>query len=171
MRRCTGCADCTLNVTLLAVGRLRPELRSACDDYLRRLGRFFDVHEIEVREAARAPTRAVQQAEEGRRLLERLPARARLVALARSGRGWTSEELAGRVKLWQEESRPLALVLGGSTGLDAVVLGRAEERWSLGPLTLPHELARVVVVEQLYRAATILRGTPYHKGAPAGPDG
>jgi 23S rRNA (pseudouridine1915-N3)-methyltransferase len=146
-------------------------LRSACDDYLRRLGRFFDVHEVEVREAARAPTRAAQQAEEARRLLERMPARARLVALARNGRGWTSEELASRVRAWQEESRPVAIVLGGSTGLDAVVLGRAEERWSLGPLTLPHELARVVVAEQLYRAGTILRGSPYHKGAPASSDG
>jgi 23S rRNA (pseudouridine1915-N3)-methyltransferase len=146
-------------------------LRSACDDYLRRLGRFFDVHEVEVREAARAPTRAVQQAEEARRLLERMPARARLVALARNGRGWTSEELAGRVRAWQEESRPVAIVLGGSTGLDGVVLGRAEERWSLGPLTLPHELARVVVAEQLYRAGTILRGSPYHKGAPVSSDG
>jgi 23S rRNA (pseudouridine1915-N3)-methyltransferase len=75
------------------------------------------------------------------------------------------------VRAWQEESRPLAIVLGGSTGLDAVVLARAEERWSLGPLTLPHELARVVVAEQLYRAGTILRGAPYHKGAPAGADG
>lgn len=124
-----------------------------------------------MREAARAPTRAVQLAEEARRLLERLPARARLVALARSGREWSSEELAAKVRTWQEESRPLAIVLGGSTGLDAVVLGRADERWSLGPLTLPHELARVLVAEQLYRAGTILRGTPYHKGAPAGSDG
>jgi 23S rRNA (pseudouridine1915-N3)-methyltransferase len=138
---------------------------------MRRLGRFCDVREIEVREAARAPTRAAQQAEEARRLLERLPARARLVVLARSGRGWSSEELAAKVRTWQEDSRPVAIVVGGSTGLDAVMLGRADERWSLGPLTLPHELARVVAAEQLYRAGTILRGTPYHKGAPASTDG
>jgi len=61
-------------------------------------------------------------------------------------------------------ARPLALVIGGSQGLSAEFLGAASAGWSLGPLTLPHELARVVVVEQLYRAFTILRGEPYHKG-------
>lgn len=60
-------------------------------------------------------------------------------------------------------ARPLALVVGGSTGLDATALARADHRWSLGPLTLPHQLARLVVLEQWYRAWTILRGEPYHK--------
>ena len=64
-----------------------------------------------------------------------------------------------------EEARPLALVIGGSHGLAPDLLAAAGDRWSLGPLTLPHELARVVVAEQLYRAVTILRGEPYHKGA------
>lgn len=149
---------------LLAVGKLRPAYREACDDYLRRLGRRTEVQEVEVREAARAPTRAVQQAEEARRLTERLPKRARIVALAREGQGWTSEELARRLASWEGDGRPLAFVLGGSTGLDPAFLAGADARWSLGPATLPHELARVVVAEQLYRAGTILRGEPYHKG-------
>jgi len=149
---------------LLAVGKLRPSYRDLCDDYLRRAGRRVGVHEVEVREAARAPTRAVQQAEEADRLRRRIPARARVVALAREGRGWTSVELARHLDKWQEEARPLAFVIGGSTGLDPVLLAEADARWSLGPLTLPHELARVVVAEQLYRAGTILRGEPYHKG-------
>ena len=119
---------------------------------------------MEVREAARAPTRAVQQAEEAERLRRRIPARARVVALAREGEGWSSAELARRFGRWQEEGRPLAFVIGGSTGLDPAFLAGADARWSLGPLTLPHELARVVVAEQLYRAGTILRGEPYHKG-------
>lgn len=153
-----------MELWLLAVGRLRPSYREACDDYLRRLGRRAEVHEVEVREAARAPTRAVQQAEEARRLRERLPPRARVVALAREGTGWTSMELAERLRRWESESRPVALLIGGSTGLDPALVEAAESRWSLGPLTLPHELARVVVAEQLYRAGTILRGEPYHKG-------
>jgi 23S rRNA (pseudouridine1915-N3)-methyltransferase len=62
------------------------------------------------------------------------------------------------------ESRPLVFAIGGSTGLSTDFLNLAHHRWSLGPLTLPHELARVVVFEQLYRACTILRGEPYHKG-------
>ena len=60
--------------------------------------------------------------------------------------------------------RPLAFLLGGSSGLDSSVIARATARWSLGPLTFPHELARVILCEQLYRAYTILRGEPYHKG-------
>lgn len=153
-----------MNLWLLAVGKLRPCYREACDDYLRRLGRRAEVHEVEVREAARAPTRAVQQAEEASRLRARLPRRARVVALAREGSGWSSAELASRIGRWDVEGRPLAFVLGGSTGLDPAFLAEADLRWSLGPLTLPHELARVVVTEQLYRAGTILRGEPYHKG-------
>ncbi len=153
-----------MDLWLLAVGKLRPCYREPCDDYLRRLGRRTAVHEVEVREAARAPTRAVQQADEATRLRARLPARARVGALAREGSGWSSADLADRFGGWKEGGRPLAIVLGGSTGLDAGFLAEAELRWSLGPLTLPHELARVVVCEQLYRADTILQGAPYHKG-------
>ncbi|HKT58956.1 MAG TPA: 23S rRNA (pseudouridine(1915)-N(3))-methyltransferase RlmH, partial [Gemmatimonadales bacterium] len=138
--------------------------REACDDYLRRLGRYLKVREIEVREASRAPSVAAQRAEEGERLLARRPPGSRLVALARQGTGWSSEELARQVERWQREARPVALAIGGSHGLSPELLASAE-RWSLGPLTLPHELARVVVLEQLYRASTILRGEPYHKGS------
>ncbi|TFG44656.1 MAG: 23S rRNA (pseudouridine(1915)-N(3))-methyltransferase RlmH [Gemmatimonadales bacterium] len=153
-----------MELWLLAVGKLRPAYREACDDYLRRLGRRAKVHEVEVREAARAPTRAAQQADEAARLRARLPPRARVVALARDGTGWTSTDLARHVGTWETEGRPLAFLIGGSTGLDPHLVTEADARWSLGPLTLPHELARVVVAEQLYRAGTILRGEPYHKG-------
>jgi 23S rRNA (pseudouridine1915-N3)-methyltransferase len=153
-----------VELVLLAVGKLRPSYRDACDDYLRRLGRYQKVQEVEVREASRAPTIAAQRAEEAERLLARRPAGSRLVALARQGTGWSSEELARQVARWQREARPVALVIGGSHGLAPELLASAD-RWSLGPLTLPHELARVVVLEQLYRACTILRGEPYHKGA------
>src|SRR6266550_947061 len=133
-------------LVLLAVGKLRPSFRQACDDYLRRLGRHVKLREVEVREASRAPGVDAQRAEEAARLGARIPAGARLVALARQGSAWSSEELARRLERWLHEGRPVALAIGGS-------------------LTLPHELARVVVAEQLYRAGTILRGEPYHKGA------
>ena len=152
-----------MDVTLLAVGKLRPYYREACDDYAGRLRRYARYTEVEVREAAKAPSIAVQRADEAARLSARLPAGATLVCLAREGKGWTSADLARRLDAWRLSARPVALLIGGSRGLDPSLVAGAEA-WSLGPLTLPHELARVVVVEQLYRAFTILRGEPYHKG-------
>ena len=153
-----------MTLLVLAVGRLRAAYREACDDYLRRLGRYTRVKEAEVREASRAPTVEAQREEEAERLRARLQDGSTVVALAREGSPWTSEELARRMDGWRVAARPLAFVLGGSHGLSSGFLASASVRWSLGPLTLPHELARVVVVEQLYRAFTILRGEPYHKG-------
>jgi 23S rRNA (pseudouridine1915-N3)-methyltransferase len=154
-----------VDLVVLAVGRLRPALREVADDYLRRLSRYAGAREIEVREASRAPTIPAQRGEEAARLASRLPAGSRVVALARDGQGWTSAELARRLDEWRLAARPVTFVIGGSHGLAAALLERAERRWSLGPVTLPHELARVVVLEQLYRAFTILRGEPYHKGS------
>jgi 23S rRNA (pseudouridine1915-N3)-methyltransferase len=153
-----------MTILVLAVGRLRAAYREACDDYLRRLARYARVEEAEVREASRAPTVEARREEEAERLRARLPGGGTVVALARDGSPWTSEELARRVDGWRVAARPLAFVLGGSHGLSSGFLASATARWSLGPLTLPHELARVVAVEQLYRAFTILRGEPYHKG-------
>ncbi|HEU4699787.1 MAG TPA: 23S rRNA (pseudouridine(1915)-N(3))-methyltransferase RlmH [Gemmatimonadales bacterium] len=153
-----------MEIALLAVGRLRPYYREACDEYLRRLRRYARVTEREVKEAAHAPTPVQQQEEEAARLLAGAPAGAALVALDLGGAPWSSEELARQVERWQLAARPVALLVGGSTGLAPGLRQQAAQRWSLGPLTLPHELARVVVCEQLYRAFTILRGEPYHKG-------
>ena len=155
-----------MQMTLLAVGRLRPAYREACDEYLKRLGRYADVRELEVREASRAPTPDVQRREEAARLGARIPDGAALVCLARQGRGWSSAELARRLDAWRLAARPVALVIGGSHGLADPLLARAGALWSLGPLTLPHELARVIVLEQVYRAWTILNGEPYHKARP-----
>jgi 23S rRNA (pseudouridine1915-N3)-methyltransferase len=153
-----------MELVLLTVGKLRPSYRDTCDDYLRRLGRHLKVREVEVREASRSPTVNAQRVEEGARLREKMPGGARLVALARQGAGWSSEEVARRLDRWMHEGRTVVLAIGGSHGLAPELVASAGERWSLGPLTLPHELARVVVAEQLYRASTILRGEPYHKG-------
>jgi len=154
-----------MEVLLLAVGRLRPYYREACDDYLRRLGRHARVREAEVKEASRAPSAEAQRTTEADRLLSKIPERAILVPLSRGGRPWSSEALAERVAAWRLAARPLALVLGGSVGLAPSLLERAEAVWSLGPATYPHELARVMVTEQLYRAFSLLAGLPYHKGA------
>jgi 23S rRNA (pseudouridine1915-N3)-methyltransferase len=152
-----------VDLVILAVGRLRSYYRDACDDYLRRLRRYARVEEHEVRETAGAGP-GVGRRRDDAALLERAPEGATLVALAREGSAWTSRELAGKLERWRDAARPLVLVIGGSHGLGPAVLERAAARWSLGPLTLPHELARVVVVEQMYRGFTILGREPYHKG-------
>jgi len=153
-----------MDIAVVAVGKLRPYYRQACDDYARRLRRYATLHEYEVREAARAPTVAVQRAEEGARIEAKIAEASTVVAAAREGTGWSSRELARQLERWLLLGRPMVLVIGGSHGLDQGMLDRAAARWSLGPLTFPHELARVIIVEQVYRAFTILRGEPYHKG-------
>ncbi len=123
----------------------------------------MELSEVEVREASRAPSPAVQLREEASRLREKLPAGRRLVVLDRTGKGLSSEALARELDRWRTAAKPVALVIGGSHGLAADLVQEADLAWSLGPLTLPHELARVVVLEQVYRAWSILRGEPYHK--------
>ncbi len=121
-------------------------LRAACDDYLSRIRRYAKIEEREVK-AARVPP-----AEDSR-----------LIALARTGEPWTSEQLAELTAQWERDARDVTFVIGDADGLPKEILRRAERTWSLGPLTLPHELARVVLYEQLYRAHTIRRGEPYHR--------
>jgi 23S rRNA (pseudouridine1915-N3)-methyltransferase len=153
-----------MQLALVAVGALRPAFRELCDDYLRRLGRHARTGAPVVLVGGGGPGGRARRAEEGKRLRAALPDGAHIVALAREGKPWTSQQLAERMAQWQVMARPVAFVIGGSNGLDPEFIGAAHERWSLGPLTLPHELARVVIVEQLYRAFTILEGGPYHKG-------
>ncbi|HSD30866.1 MAG TPA: 23S rRNA (pseudouridine(1915)-N(3))-methyltransferase RlmH [Gemmatimonadales bacterium] len=136
---------------VVAVGRLRNAgLRATCDEYLKRLRRYAKVEEREVKDEARLP--------------EAIPGEARLVALSRRGETWSSTELARRTAGWDQDGRDVAFAIGGAAGLPVAVLRRAERIWSLSPLTFPHELARVILLEQLYRAFTIRRGEPYHRG-------
>jgi 23S rRNA (pseudouridine1915-N3)-methyltransferase len=152
-----------VRLTILAVGKLGSAFREAADDYLRRLRRHGEITVTEVREAGKTPNPEEARRIEGARLRDHLPPAAAVVALDREGEGWTSEGLARRLRRWQQAGRPLAFLVGGSHGLEPNLLAGADERWSLGPVTLPHQLARVVLLEQLYRAGTILRGEPYHK--------
>ena len=152
-----------MNTALVAVGKLRPAYRAAADDYLRRLSRYGPITEREIREAGRAATPGLRVKEESARISAALPGRGTVVVLDRAGSAWSSEVLARHLEGWRVAAAPVVLVIGGAYGVDAELLGRAASRWSLGPLTFPHELARVIVLEQWYRAWTILRGEPYHK--------
>ncbi|MGD2135022.1 MAG: 23S rRNA (pseudouridine(1915)-N(3))-methyltransferase RlmH [Gemmatimonadales bacterium] len=157
-----------MRLHVVAVGRMRDtSVRAACDDYANRIRRYVRLETTEVRAAGRSDRDAERgRREEGEALLAAVPAGARAVALTRTGRALASEELARLVDRWQVEARDVALLIGGAHGLAPEVLDRADDRLSLSTLTLPHELARLVLLEQLYRACTILRGEPYHKGRP-----
>lgn len=152
-----------MDLTLYAVGKLRPLFRAAADEYLERLSHYCRATEVEVREAGRAPTAALMRTQEAERLAGRIRAGSRIVLLDREAKAWSSEHLAVRMDAWRTGGKPVALVIGGSHGVTPSFVERANECWGLGPLTLPHELARVVVLEQCYRAWTIMKGEKYHK--------
>ena len=151
-------------IRLVVVGRPRGPLAEASAEYERRLSRALRFEVVEVREEAlQHGTAAEVLAREARRLAPHLDGWRRVV-LDRTGATLTSEDLARQLRDWEERPpQRTALVVGGSHGLDPTIAARADLRLSLGALTLPHQLARVVVVEQLYRATTILRGEPYHR--------
>jgi len=137
---------------VVAVGRMKDAaLRAACDEYLDRLRHYAKVEEREVKDEAR--------------ILGAIPEGSRLVALSRQGEECTSAELAEWTARWELDGRDITLAIGGADALPSEVLRRGERLWSLSRLTLPHELARLVLYEQLYRAYTIRRGEPYHRGS------
>ncbi|HST51814.1 MAG TPA: 23S rRNA (pseudouridine(1915)-N(3))-methyltransferase RlmH [Pyrinomonadaceae bacterium] len=154
-----------MRLRLIWVGRTRNEhLRALADDYLKRLERFARCEVSELRESAAADARACLE-EEGKRVQGSLASDALAVLLDVSGpTQWSSEELAAQVESWQTRSvREVAFVVGGHFGVSEELRRRADVRWSLSRLTMTHEMARVVLVEQLYRAFTIMRGLPYQK--------
>ena len=153
-------------MTLAVVGKPRhASLASAIEDYESRAARYWTlvVHEVK-EEPARAgtPSATVRQ-REGERLLARIGAGARLVACTIDGKRHSSESFATWLGAERDAGRDVAFAIGGAYGLSEEVVGSATGTLSLAPWTLPHELARLVLVEQLYRAGSILRGEPYHK--------
>jgi 23S rRNA (pseudouridine1915-N3)-methyltransferase len=153
-----------VKVRLLAIGRDRSGLFApAVEEYLGRLARTLKLELVELPEARKHAGTPQAREEEGATILAKVKPGERLVALDERGEQPTSVELARRLSRWQERGQDVALVIGGADGLAPAVLEKAAERLSLSRLTLPHRLARLVLVEQLYRAVTILRGEPYHK--------
>jgi 23S rRNA (pseudouridine1915-N3)-methyltransferase len=153
-----------VKVRVVAVGRDRSGLYApAVEEYAKRIGRYARFELVEVAEARRHAGTLRARGEEGETLLSRVRPGERVVALDERGEEPDSAAFAGRVGRWLRDGRDVALLLGGADGLSPAVLARADERLSLSRLTLAHRLARLVLVEQLYRAFTILRGEPYHR--------
>jgi 23S rRNA (pseudouridine1915-N3)-methyltransferase len=153
-----------MHLRLIWIGKTRNEhLRALFEDYLGRLRRFVRSEVTELREsAARTEREGIE--DEGKRIIGALPGNAFVVLLDVEGREWSSIQLAGEVEKWQTTGRrEVVFVIGGHNGVSKEVAERANFRWSLSLLTLTHEMARVVLVEQLYRAYTIIHGLPYQK--------
>ena len=154
-----------MRLLLLAVGKPRDAgLAAAIHEYEARVARYwtFETHEVR-EESARGASPTSVRTREGERLLGRLPDGAELVACDVGGAAMTSEAFATWLGGARDAARDVAFVIGGAFGLSEHVVRRSRRRLSLAPWTLPHELARLVLTEQLYRAGTILRGEPYHK--------
>ena len=154
-----------MRVLVIVVGKPRePGLAAAIEEFETRAARYWPLDVYEVREEpARGSSVDLVREREGERLLAKVPAAADVVACDVEGTAMNSAAFAGWLQRAREAARSIALVVGGAYGLSDEVRARAKSRLSLAPWTLPHELARLVLAEQLYRAGTIVRGEPYHK--------
>ena len=152
-----------MKLRFIWAGKTRDErLRSLIEEYVKRLSRFTRCEVVEVKESRTRDAAAVNK--ESQRVLEASADSTLLVLLDLNGRDWSSQQLAGQVQKWENDSvKEVAVVIGGPEGLSPELQSRANVRWRLSRLTLTHEMARVLAVEQLYRAYAINRGLPYQK--------
>jgi len=147
---------------ILAVGTRMPAwVQAGFAEYHKRIPRDFAVELREIPVSRREGARAV--AEEGEGLLAALGADEHVVALEVGGEPWSTGDLASRLRVWRDEGRRAAFLIGGPDGLADACRARAASQWSLSRLTLPHPLVRIVLMEQIYRAWSILGAHPYHR--------
>ncbi len=159
-----------MNISIVTVGKLKEKyLKQGIDEYLKRLTSYAKVEVIEVadekapEELSELEMEQVKQ-KEGERILAKISSDAHVIALAINGKMQSSEELADSLdKLATYGKSKMAFVIGGSLGLSDEVLKRANEQLSFSKMTFPHQLMRLILVEQIYRAFRINRGEPYHK--------
>lgn len=159
-----------LNITVLCVGKLKEAYwRDACAEYEKRLGAFcrFSLYEVAEERLPDNPSSAQIAATieaEGKRLLERLPKDCAVIPMCIEGKEMDSPALSARMqKMAVEGTSHIVFVIGGSWGLSDAVKNRASFRLSMSPMTFPHQLARVMLLEQIYRAFQISSGGKYHK--------
>lgn len=156
-----------MHITIIAVGRLKERFWSdACAEYLKRLSAYAAVSVRELPDLDPSRAGGEQKAIDGESadILKAIPAHSHVILLDVKSTPRSSEEIAQRIEeISLEGMNDVVCILGGSCGVNKDVKKCAQERWSFGPITLPHNLARVVLLEQLYRAFKILRNEPYHK--------
>jgi 23S rRNA (pseudouridine1915-N3)-methyltransferase len=155
-----------MRLNVVAIGQRMPSwVRSGWSEYSKRFPRGFSLTLREVPAIKRSRNADIDSIcrREGEALLAAAPAQGYLVALDEQGSQWSTAELAAHMAKWMKSSPDVTFLIGGPDGLSAACRDRAEVCWSLGKLTLPHSLVRVVLAEQLYRAWTIIQNHPYHR--------
>jgi 23S rRNA (pseudouridine1915-N3)-methyltransferase len=155
-----------VKLSLIVVGKPGPLIAEAVAEYERRAARYWTLEVIEVKEE-RARKGSIEEQirdSESQRLFERVPKGAEMCCLTRDGKSMSSSDLARYLEnLAIHGKAGVAFLIGGALGLSDDIIQRADRTLSLSPMTLTHELARLLLTEQLYRAGTIVRGEPYHK--------
>ncbi len=151
-----------INLKIVCVGNLKEDFwKKACEEYIKRLSRFCNVKVVELAEQNKFENESRILLEEGKEILKNISPNS--VLLDVKGKEVSSEELAEKIKKISLESNEIAFVIGGSYGICDKVKEYAKDRISFGKITLPHNLARVVLLEQVYRAFMINSGAKYHK--------
>ncbi|POZ54501.1 Ribosomal RNA large subunit methyltransferase H [Lysinibacillus sphaericus] len=159
-----------MNITIVSVGKLKEKyLKMGIDEYVKRLGSYAKIELTEVPDE-KAPEQLseaemeIVKKKEGERILAKLSPDTYVIALAINGKMKASEEMAADIEsLMTYGKSKIAFVIGGSLGLHDDVLKRADEKQSFGKMTLPHQLMKLVLIEQIYRSFRIIKGEPYHK--------
>lgn len=152
-----------MRLHLFAVARRPPAWAEAASaEYLKRLGHAVD---LRLREFSPKPADSVEQQREreAAMLLRAVPAGAKLVALDERGDAWSTADLAARLRRWRDDGEEVVFAIGGAEGHGPALRAAASAVWSLSKLTLPHALARILVIEQVYRAWSLLNNHPYHR--------
>lgn len=155
-----------MQIAIISASAKQPDwVKTGFETYAKRLRSNCTMSLTEIALAKRGKTVALPRAleQEGSRMLAAVPKDAHIVALDESGRQFDTNGLAARLESWFAGGRPVALLIGGPDGLAESCFTRADERWSLSPLTLPHGLVRVIVAEAVYRAWSLLEHHPYHR--------
>lgn len=155
-----------MRLRIIAIGTKMPDwVEAGCNEYLKRLPPELNLEIIELPLGQRGKgadiNRAIQR--EGEAMLKAIGEQDHVIALDVLGKPWSTEQLAGKLQQWQLSGDNFSLLVGGPDGLAPECLKRANSKWSLSALTLPHPLVRILLVEQIYRAGTINSGHPYHR--------
>jgi 23S rRNA (pseudouridine1915-N3)-methyltransferase len=155
-----------MRIRIIAIGTKMPDwVETGYAEYAKRMPRDLVVEMVELPLAVRSKNTDIQKAmeKEGEAILSAIGKNEQVIALDVKGKAWSTEQLAENLAAWKMSGDNFCLLIGGPDGLSPAILQMASIKWSLSPLTLPHPLVRILLIEQLYRACSILQNHPYHK--------